>query len=122
MATRKGADHYPRPGDRLAPSTLREVLMEPAPTRLVPAAADGGVRLCDLDEAAWEELPAAAIEELSELIVDRVAAGCSRKLLLSMMQAKTKRRSCGCLMLRSRRWLIMHLGHLQSPTCAIWWR
>ena len=81
MATREGADRYPRPGDRLAPTTLREVLMEPAPEQLVPRAAEGGVKLCDLDEAAWEELPAAAIEELSELIVERVAAGCSSKTL-----------------------------------------
>ncbi|MDZ7616553.1 MAG: sigma factor-like helix-turn-helix DNA-binding protein [Patescibacteria group bacterium] len=79
MSTRIGATHYPRHGERVAPATLRTVLLEPVPERFHPAADGRALRLCDLDEHVWDRLPRDAIAELSELVVDRVNAGCVRK-------------------------------------------
>jgi len=79
MATRRGVNRYPRPGDRPAPTTLHEVLVERAPKRLVAGTRAAGMKLCDLDETIWEKLPQRTIAELGEIIVERVAAGCARK-------------------------------------------
>ena len=78
MGSRRGGNRYPRPGDRLAPTTLQEVLLEPVPRRLVDAADAAGLRLCDLDESVWDKLEPDVIAELGEIILDRVAAGYSR--------------------------------------------
>jgi hypothetical protein len=75
MGGRKGGGRYPRPQQRVAPTTLVEALLEPAPQRLV---GNLGLRLSDLDETVWSQLPAPAIEELAELVVERVAAACAR--------------------------------------------
>ncbi|MCR4414724.1 MAG: hypothetical protein NUV77_20095 [Thermoguttaceae bacterium] len=80
MAARKGVNRYPRPGERIAPSTLSPVLMEPAPSQLVAGTAVEGLRLCDLDESVWEKLPADTIHALADLVVARVAAGCARRV------------------------------------------
>ena len=77
MAARKGANRFPRPGQRIAPATLRDALTERAPKRLVGGA--GTLRLCDLDEQVWDGLDPKAIGELAEIVVDRVAAACVRK-------------------------------------------
>lgn len=74
MGARKGSGRYPRPRERVAPSTLIEVLLEPAPERLAGVA---GLKLSELDETAWDRLPTPAIEALAELIVDRVTAACT---------------------------------------------
>ncbi len=79
MATKRGVNRYPRPGQRLAPSTLREVLMDQAPKRLVRGTQAETIRLCDLDETIWDKLPEETIVELADVVVDRVAAGCARK-------------------------------------------
>ena len=63
---------YPRAGHRLAPETLREILSEPVPPRLVRDTAFEGLKLCDLDEKVWNELSPEAIATLAELIVLRV--------------------------------------------------
>jgi sigma-70-like protein len=76
MATRKGPNCYPRPGERIAPKTLHPLLLEKVPGHL----AGEGLRLCDLDESAWEKVPPEAIDELAEMVVDRVVSGCSRKV------------------------------------------
>jgi hypothetical protein len=81
MATRKAANRYPRPGDRVAPATLRQVLLEPLPAELVAGTSAEGLKLCDLDEHIWERLSAATIEALAEVVVARVAAACARKAL-----------------------------------------
>jgi hypothetical protein len=80
MTTRRTANRFPRRGERIAPQTLREFLMEPIPKRLLGKAASAGARLCDLDETAWQRFPAEAIAELSRMIVDRVAALYGRKV------------------------------------------
>ena len=79
MVTRKGPNCYPRPGDRIAPKTLHPLLLERVPGHLAGEAGQG-LRLCDLDESAWATLPPGAIDELAEMVVDRVISGCSRKV------------------------------------------
>ena len=79
MATRKGPDCYPRPGERIAPKTLHSLLLEEVPEHL-SGKAGAGLRLCDLDESAWEKLPPEAVDELAKIVVDRVVSGCSRKV------------------------------------------
>ena len=81
MAARKGTNHYPRAGERIVPTVLREFLTDPIPGRFLAGSGrkdskPGGkeLRFCDLDEGAWQQFPATAIEELSRLVVKRVAA------------------------------------------------
>lgn len=74
---RKAGGRYPRPNERIAPSTLVEALLEPAPPRLV---GNVPLKLSDLDESVWTRLPAEAIEALAEIVVDRVAAACARRV------------------------------------------
>jgi len=83
MAARKAVDRYPRSGDRIAPITLRRLLLAEAPKHLVGPMGVAGLRLCDLDETVWQKLPREAIVELSRIIVARVSAGCSTQTLLS---------------------------------------
>ena len=64
---------YPRPGQRLAPAALKEVLLEPAPAKLVGGTPLAGARLCDLDESVWKHLPPHIIARLAKLIVARSA-------------------------------------------------
>ncbi len=64
---------YPRPGQRLAPVTLKEVLLDRAPAKLLRATPLAGARLCDLDESVWKHLPPATIARLAKLIVARSA-------------------------------------------------
>ncbi len=78
MSTRIGAGHYPRHGERIAPATLRTVLLEPVPERFRPASGGAPLRLCELDESVWERLPDEALAALAELVVDRVGGGCAR--------------------------------------------
>lgn len=78
MVARKGVNRYPRPGERLAPSTLSSALLEPAPPDLVAGTALEGCCLCDLDETVWEKLPRATILALAGVIVSRVASACAR--------------------------------------------
>lgn len=78
-----GAGHrYPRPGHRLAPQTLKEVLLERAPARLVRGTPLRKARLCDLDETAWDHLPAEDISRLAGLIVLRAGAVAQNRTIL----------------------------------------
>ena len=79
MVTRKGPNCYPRPGERIAPQTLHQLLLEQIPGHLA-GEAGRGLRLCDLDESAWETFPAESIDELARMVVDRVRLGYSRKV------------------------------------------
>ncbi|MCH8922323.1 MAG: hypothetical protein IIA67_04120 [Planctomycetes bacterium] len=63
---------YPRPGDRLAPLALREILQERAPPRLVGKSLGRKKLLCDLDETVWESLSNEQISQIGEIIVARV--------------------------------------------------
>ncbi|MCP3987184.1 MAG: hypothetical protein GY723_22585, partial [bacterium] len=69
----RAAHRYPRPSHRLAPQTLKELLLEPIPPRLARRAPFRGARLCDLDETAWEHLSPTAIGSLASMIVTRAA-------------------------------------------------
>jgi hypothetical protein len=85
MATRKVSNRYPRRGERIAPQTLREFLAEPVPEHLLDSAdgaSTGGaaLKLCDLDETAWQRFSEAALVELARRIVDCVAAHHVRKV------------------------------------------
>jgi hypothetical protein len=48
--------------------------MEPIPKRLQEEGDEEDLRLCDLDETAWERFSAQTIAELARMVVDRVAA------------------------------------------------
>jgi len=73
MATPRVSNRYPRRGERLAPSTLREFLMEPVPQQFRRGPAEADLKLGDLDERAWQWFPEDGLLELAKLIVDRVA-------------------------------------------------
>lgn len=81
MVIRIGSSRYPRYGERIAPATLRTVLLEPIPARFQPDSGKARLRLCDLDERIWDRLPGQKLVELAEMVVDRVTAGCTRKVL-----------------------------------------
>ena len=81
MATPRVTNRYPRSGERVAPHTLRELLMEPIPERLRSAADGADPKLCDLDETAWERFSAETLAELSLMVVDRAATYHARKTL-----------------------------------------
>jgi len=74
VTTPRVSNRYPRQGERIAPSTLREFLMEPIPRRIVGKSVTSIRQLCDLDETAWEQFSPEAIAELSRIVVNRVAA------------------------------------------------
>ncbi len=81
MGTRTRAIRYPRYGERIAPATLRTVLLEPIPDRFQPGSGSVPLRLCDLDERVWGRLPNETLIKLADLVVDRVNAGCTRRVL-----------------------------------------
>jgi hypothetical protein len=62
--------HYPRPGQRLAPSQLESVLRVPLPPRLQGARYR---HLCDLDESVWTHFAQSTCLELGKEIVAVVA-------------------------------------------------
>ena len=91
IKTPRVSSRYPRPGHRLAPETLREILTDPIPPELTglpseghedaPPNGSGGrrLRLCDLDEGAWNQFSREEISKLADLIVSRVnVSGYSR--------------------------------------------
>jgi len=78
VATPRVMNRYPRSGERIAPSTLREFLMEPIPKQWQQEASS---RLCDLDETAWDRFSPEALAELSKLVIDRVATYHVRNVL-----------------------------------------
>jgi hypothetical protein len=80
MAPRKAVNHYPRSGERVAPVTLRQVLLERAPAELVSGTPAEGLRLCELDETIWQKLPVETIRALADRVVARVTAGCARRV------------------------------------------
>src|SRR5581483_11043971 len=60
---------YPRKGEPLAPGTLREILVTPAPRW---ARDRGFEHLADLDARAWEAFTPETCRRLANLVVDRV--------------------------------------------------
>jgi hypothetical protein len=64
---------YPRPGCRLAPEALRELLRDtPAPRRLLGRTCKEPIQLADLDESAWTRFGPEACQDLAEELVSRV--------------------------------------------------
>jgi len=73
---------YPRPGHRLAPQTLKESLLDRLPSRLVRGTKFRKLRLCDLDETAWEHLSPAVIGQLASMIILRAGATAHSRTIL----------------------------------------
>ena len=67
-----GKSRYPRRGHRLAPSTLRELLLEPVPAKHFHDEDNHGLLLCDLDESCWERFGDQACRELAGEVVRAV--------------------------------------------------
>lgn len=81
MATPKVANRYPRPGERIAPSTLSDVLMEPLPKKLRDQLGGEKLNLCDLDESVWQRFPPDAIKQLAKAAIDCVSTKQALKTL-----------------------------------------
>ena len=60
---------YPRPGHRLAPVALRELLEVPVPRKYFQDGESPGMLLSDLDETAWERFSEETCRHLGEEIV-----------------------------------------------------
>ncbi len=63
---------YPRPGQRLAPTLLRDALRVPLPARFCRSDRNSTWMLCDLDERAWEHFGPEACQELAAEVVATV--------------------------------------------------
>lgn len=79
MVIQKGVNRYPRLGERIAPATLRQGLLQEAPPALVASSGVSGLRLCDLDETVWSMFSEQVVAELARTVVARVSAGCAKK-------------------------------------------
>ncbi len=79
MVSSQPTNRYPRPGQRVAPYTLREFLVEPIPDEFKRKLGGADLKLCDLDETIWERLPRGAIIELSRIVVERISVCQVRK-------------------------------------------
>src|SRR6516225_10154529 len=79
-----GLSQYPRPGFRLAPALLQEVLNVPVPPKLLPARQRGSLKVCELDESVWQRFSAATCRRLSQAVLARVKArfACLSKSIL----------------------------------------
>ena len=62
---------YPRPGQRLAPASLGDLLDAPVPRRLIGWADKDRIRFADLDETAWTRF-GAACRALAKAVVQQV--------------------------------------------------
>ncbi len=62
---------YPRPGQRLAPASLGDLLHAPVPRRLIGWADKDRIRFADLDETAWTRF-GAACRPLAKALVQEV--------------------------------------------------
>jgi len=99
----RAAHRYPRPGHRLAPQALKEVLLDPLPKRLVRGTPFRKARLCDLDETAWDHLPADVIRRLAGSVVARAsAAGQNRAILVRRLPPPPKGMRLADLRLENR--------------------
>ncbi len=63
---------YPRPGFRLAPLALRELLDVPVPDGVLDNSRDQSLHLCDLSETVWSRFDHDTCNRLAEAVVDRV--------------------------------------------------
>ena len=79
MVTPKVTNRYPRPGERIAPYTLREFLMDPLPAEICIAHGGAHLKLCDLDETVWGSFPPEVVQRLAQTVLDRISASHVRK-------------------------------------------
>jgi len=77
------ARRYPRPGQRLAPRTLADVLQPPLPPRYRVREEQGPIRLCDLDESAWDRFDEETCRALASEIVRVVGRAARQPAALS---------------------------------------
>ena len=73
---------YPRRGHRIAPAALRELLETPVPAKYHRSPADAGLRLCDLNESAWERFDETTCRALADEVVR--AAGRTVRMPMSI--------------------------------------
>ena len=66
-----GISRYPRPGYRIAPSLLREILDIEINVHQMKGGSIS-IKLCDLDETVWGRFDAETCERLAEAVVSRV--------------------------------------------------
>ncbi len=78
----RAAHRYPRPGHRLAPQTLKEVLLERVSSRLIRGTPFRNARLCDLDETAWEHIDSGVVGQLAGLIVLRAGTAANHPIIV----------------------------------------
>jgi hypothetical protein len=67
-----GKSSYPRRGERLAPQTLRELLLVPLAPDLAAATRDRYETLADLDESVWRRVTAAVCQRLAAAVASRL--------------------------------------------------
>ncbi len=72
---------YPRPGHRLAPKALKDILLDTIPDELAADTHFQRARLCDLDETSWEHLPHSSIALLAALIVTRASVSENNRVI-----------------------------------------
>lgn len=72
---------FPRAGQRIAPRSLREVLLVNIPAEFAAGTPFASRFLADLDETAWDVFQPAQLEILAEQVVSRVnVCGCNRQI------------------------------------------
>jgi hypothetical protein len=74
MGTLKTANRYPRPGERIAPKTLKGILGEPIPKRLADQLGAAGLKLCDLDENVWRKYTPSVIGQLVRAVLASISS------------------------------------------------
>ncbi len=77
------ARRYPRPGQRLAPRTLADALQHPLPPKYRVQGGQAPMRLCDLDESAWDRFDEETCRALASEIVRVVGRAARRPAALS---------------------------------------
>lgn len=75
-----GISKYPRPGQRIAPETLREILDVPVPAEWSGQARERYETLADLDETVWRHMPATKCRTLARFVLRQVQWGLPRAL------------------------------------------
>ena len=78
----RAAHRYPRPNHRLAPQTLKEILLDRISAQWVRKTPLCDARLCDLDETAWKHLSQGVIGRLAAVIVTRAASAAHNETIL----------------------------------------
>ena len=73
-----GISKYPRPGQRIAPATLAEILDVPLPPEFGYLAAGRFKKLADLDESVWQHASVKACRNLANLVLHQVKQNLTR--------------------------------------------